>query len=153
MVEVDADSARVALHVLAVSVWIGGQLIMAALVPVLRAAGPDVPRQAAQRFGRVAWPFFALAVLTGLWNLVEIDFDGLETSYHVTLGLKMLAVGVSGGAAAAHSLTGSTKVRGADRRAGTGGRPGGSVPRRPVGHLRRWVVWPVDWRWVIARRT
>jgi len=111
MVELDADSIRISLHVLAVSVWIGGQLIMAALVPVLRVAGPEVPRQAANRFGRVAWPFFALAVLTGLWNLVELDFDGLETSYHVTLGIKMLAVAVSGGAAAVHSLTNSPRLR------------------------------------------
>ena len=112
MVEVDIDSVRVTLHVLAVSVWIGGQLIMAALVPVLRAAGPDVPRQAAQRFGRIAWPFFGLAVLTGIWNLFDVDFDAVETSYHVTLSLKMLAVGVSGAAAAVHSLTASPRVRG-----------------------------------------
>lgn len=36
---------------------------MASLVPVLRSVGPDVPRQAAQRFALVAWPFFALAAL------------------------------------------------------------------------------------------
>ena len=110
MVEVDIDSVRVTLHVLAVSVWIGGQIVMASLVPVLRTVGPDVPRQVAQRFARVAWPFFALAVLTGLWNLVEVDLGDLETSYHVTLGLKLLAVGLSGGAAAVHSLTDSPRL-------------------------------------------
>ena len=112
MVEVDIDSFRVALHVLAVSVWIGGQIVLAAMVPLLRSIDSDAPRQAARRFGLVAWPFFALAVLTGIWNLIEVDFDNLETSYHMTLGIKMLLVGVSGGAAAVHSMTDSPRIRG-----------------------------------------
>ena len=111
MVEVDIDSLRISLHLLAVSVWVGGQVVVAALVPVLRTAGPDVPRQVARRFGRVAWPFFGLAVLTGLWNMVELELGDLETSYHATLGLKLVIVGLSGWAAAVHSLTDSPRLR------------------------------------------
>jgi putative copper export protein len=102
----------VALHVLSVSVWIGGQIVVAAMVPLLRSLGADAPRLAAQRFARVAWPFFALAVVTGIWNLFEVDLGDLETSYHVTLGLKLLAVAISAGAAVTHSLTDSPRLRG-----------------------------------------
>lgn len=112
MVEIDVDSFRITLHLLGVAVWIGGQLVMAALVPVLRSLGPEAPRQAAQRFARLAWPFFALAVITGVWNMFEIELSDLETSYHVTLGIKMLLVAASGTAAAVHSLTGSPAIRG-----------------------------------------
>ncbi|MEZ5247351.1 MAG: hypothetical protein R2707_19850 [Acidimicrobiales bacterium] len=111
MNDFDLDTLRISLHILAASVWVGGQIVLAALVPVLRQIGPDAPRQAANRFGRVAWPFFALAVLTGIWNLLEIDVGDRSTEYHVTLAVKLLAVAVAGTAAAVHSLTPSVAVR------------------------------------------
>jgi putative copper export protein len=112
VLDVDLDTIRLFLHVFAVSVWVGGQVVLAALVPVLRGIGPDAPRQAANRFGMVAWPFFALAVLTGIWNLFEIDVGDRSTAYQVTLGVKLLAVAVAGGAAGVHSITGSPAIRG-----------------------------------------
>ena len=112
MNDFDLETIRISLHVLAACVWVGGQIVMAALVPVLCRISPDAPRQVANRFGRVAWPFFALAVLTGVWNLLEIDVGDRSTSYHVTLGVKLLAVAATGTAAAVHSLTPSAVLRG-----------------------------------------
>ena len=112
MNDFDLDTVRVSLHILAAAVWIGGQIVMAALVPVLREVGPDAPRRAANRFGRVAWPFFALAVATGVWNLLEIDVGDRSTAYHVTLAVKLLVVAAAGTAAAVHSLTPSPALRG-----------------------------------------
>ena len=98
------DTVRISLHVLAVSVWVGGQLVLAALVPILRDIGGDAPKRAAQRFGQVAWPFFGLAVVTGIWNLLEIP-SGSTTEYQVTLGVKILLVVASGFAAFIHTRT------------------------------------------------
>lgn len=112
MNDFDLDTLRISLHILAACVWIGGQVVMAALVPVLRGMGPDAPRRAANRFGRVAWPFFALAVVTGVWNLLEIDVGDRSTAYHVTLAVKLLVVAAAGTAAAVHSLTPSPALRG-----------------------------------------
>lgn len=106
------DTFRVTLHLLAVTVWIGGQLVLAALVPILRDIGGDAPKRAAQRFGQVAWPFFALAVVTGIWNLLEIP-SGQSNEYNVTLGIKLLVVVASGMAAFVHTRTPSPAVRGA----------------------------------------
>ena len=36
---VDLETLRLFLHVLAATIWVGGQLTLAALVPALRAAG------------------------------------------------------------------------------------------------------------------
>ncbi len=112
MVELGPDDIRIFLHLLGACVWIGGQLVLAALVPVLRDIGDDAPRRAANRFGLVAWPFFALLVVTGVWNLLELDFDVLDTSYQVTLGVKLVLVAISGLAAFVHSNTASRVVRG-----------------------------------------
>jgi len=62
------DTIRTFLHLLGVAGWIGGQILMLGLLGVLRGLGSDAPRLAADRFSRVAWPCFALAVVTGVWG-------------------------------------------------------------------------------------
>ena len=73
------DTVRLSLHVLATCVWIGGQILVAALVPVMRGISHDAPRKMAERFGVVAWPAFGLAVVTGVWNLLALP-SGLDTA-------------------------------------------------------------------------
>lgn len=67
------DDLRLFLHALTASVWVGGQLVLGALVPALRRVAPEAPRAAAQAFGRVAWPAFALLLVTGAWNVAATD--------------------------------------------------------------------------------
>lgn len=102
MLSVDWDTVRLFLHVLAATVWVGGQLTLAALVPVLRRTSSEAPRLAARAFNRVAWPAFGVLVATGAWNIVaEQDKD--TGAYRTTLMVKMAVVVVSGVAAAAHA--------------------------------------------------
>lgn len=89
------DAVRLFVHVLAATVWVGGQLTLAALVPTLRRLGPDVPRRAAGAFNRVAWPAFAVLVATGVWNLVA-ERDKLHGAYRTTVLVKLLVVALSG---------------------------------------------------------
>ncbi len=111
MNDFNLDTVRLSLHILAVAVWVGGQVLMMGLVPVLRELSPDAPRQAAARFGQIAWSAFGIAVLTGIWNI--LDLEGTQTNeYNVTLGIKLLAVTLSGLAAFLHQRTPSAAVRG-----------------------------------------
>jgi putative copper export protein len=103
MLDVTWDTVRVFLHVTAATVWVGGQLTLAALVPGLRAVGPQVPRTVARRFNRVAWPAFAVLVATGVWNLLEIDPD-FSTDYGRTVMVKIVVVAASGLTAFLHSI-------------------------------------------------
>ena len=66
MLAVNGDTVRLFLHVLAATVWAGGQLTLAALVPVLRRFGADVAGAAAQRFNQVAWTAFGVLIVTGI---------------------------------------------------------------------------------------
>ena len=95
MLTVSWDTIRLTLHVLAATIWVGGQLTLAALVPALRRAGPELPRMAARQFSRVAWPAFGVLVLTGIWN-VTAESDHNHGRYRVTLVVKIAVVAVSG---------------------------------------------------------
>jgi putative copper export protein len=95
-------TVRVFVHVLAATVWVGGQLTLAGLVPGLRGVSPEAPRVVARRFNVIAWVAFAVLVATGIWNVVAIDPDW-SSSYGTTLMVKIAVVAVSGIAAALHS--------------------------------------------------
>ena len=102
MLPVSWATIRLFLHVLAATVWVGGQLTLAALVPVLRHQGTSVPAVAARRFNQVAWPAFAVLVVTGIWNIVAVRAQ-IHGSYEVTLVVKLVVVVISGVTAALHA--------------------------------------------------
>ena len=101
MLEVGFDDVRVFLHLVAATVWVGGQLTLAGLVPVLKRVSPAAPRAVAVQFGRIAWPAFAVLVLTGIWNVLAVGDAGDE--YRRTLELKLAVVVLSGLAAYLHA--------------------------------------------------
>lgn len=101
MFTIDVESVRLFLHVLAATIWVGGQITLGALVPVLRRAGADLPRLVARQFGRVAWTSYVVLIATGIWNMAV--YDGKDRDgYDVTIGLKLAFVALSGIAAYIH---------------------------------------------------
>ena len=105
MLPVHASTIRLFLHVFAAIVWVGGQIALAALVPVARrTGGAETTRALARRFQLVAWPAFALLVGTGIWNLFAVHAGDQSSSYLTTLFVKLLLVGVSGAGALAHTV-------------------------------------------------
>ena len=105
------DTFRLLVHILAASVWIGGQIVLAGIVPRLRQIGPEATRAAANGFARVAWPAFAIVVVTGLWNLAEVDVADTSTAYQVTLFVKILLAMASGAAAFVHQIGNTTSAK------------------------------------------
>jgi putative copper export protein len=102
MLSLSWDAIRLFLHVLGATVWVGGQLTLAALVPVLRRHGGELPKAAARQFNRVAWPAFGLLVATGIWNLAA-EQDEPSGRYRTTLTIKLVVVLISGVAAFLHA--------------------------------------------------
>jgi putative copper export protein len=98
------DAVRLFLHVLAATIWVGGQLALAALVPTLRALGADLPRRAAQAFNRIAWPAFGVLIATGGWNLAA-EHDKLHGPYLTTVVVKLVVVATSGLTALLHACS------------------------------------------------
>jgi putative copper export protein len=104
MLSPSLDTVRLFLHVLAASVWVGGQIVLAGLVPALRASSPESTKVAARAFNRVAWPAFAVLVVTGVWNVFEVEMTSLDTEYQVTAMVHILLAAVTGVSAAIHSM-------------------------------------------------
>ena len=110
MLPVSWDTVRLFLHVLAATVWVGGQLVLAALVPALRRFGTDVLGAAARRFNQIAWAAFAVLVVTGIWNVAAVS-GTMSSSYRTTLIVKLAAVAVSGVAAFLHARARTARGR------------------------------------------
>ena len=104
------ETIRLFIHVLTASVWVGGQIVLAGIVPGLRKLGPEATKAAANGFARVAWPAFVIAFATGIWNLLAVEASS-STAYNATLGIKVLLVTAAGGAAFQHSRTSSTAMK------------------------------------------
>jgi putative copper export protein len=106
------DTVRLFLHVLAATVWVGGQLTLAALVPVLRGFGAEATAAAARRFNQVAWVAFGILIITGIWNIAAFSSQvSHSASYRTTLIVKLVVVAVSGLAAALHIRASTARGR------------------------------------------
>ena len=104
MLSVSLDTVRLFLHVLAATVWVGGQIVLAGLVPRLRRLGPEATKAAANGFAMVAWPAFFLAFVTGIWNMLAVDYSNVS-GWSATLGIKILLVVAAGASAALHATS------------------------------------------------
>jgi uncharacterized membrane protein len=107
------DVIRVSLHVLAASVWVGGQFVMAGLVPTARDISPEAPRALARTFGRLSWPAFAVLLVTGVWNVIAAHPTTAAGVWHVALDAKVLLVVLAGVGAWRHTRATSAAQRGA----------------------------------------
>jgi putative copper export protein len=89
------EGLRLTLHVLAASIWVGGQIVMLGLMGPGR-SGPEAGQAMARAFARLAWPAFAVLVLTGFWNISTFHWDAQGTAWKAVLIAKIVVVALSG---------------------------------------------------------
>ena len=109
MISPTLDSLRIFLHVLAVAVWVGGQIVLAGLVPAIRSSAPEALPKVAQAFARVAWPAMIVIVFTGMWGLSSSSASDSDSAYMITFAVKMVMVFIAVAATVVHSQ-GSSKA-------------------------------------------
>ncbi len=90
------DGVRLILHVLAATIWVGGQFTVTGLLPTVRRMGDDAPRQVARALARLLWPAYAVLVVTGFWNVAAVHTNQAGTAYQVVLGIKIGVVALAG---------------------------------------------------------
>jgi len=87
---------RLILHVLAATVWVGGQFTVAGLLPTLRTLGEDAPKKVAVAFARLLWPAYAVLVITGLWNISAVGVKDASSAWKTVLIIKIVVVVLAG---------------------------------------------------------
>jgi putative copper export protein len=101
------------LHIVAACVWIGGQMTVAAIIPMLRDQRA-LARRVGRRYQSIAWPAFAVLIVTGVLNVGSAGlrwsqlFDNAEGR---TLVVKLGFVALSGLAAGVHALVQAPRGR------------------------------------------
>jgi putative copper export protein len=88
-------------HVLAATVWVGGMITVAVLVPLLRRNGVErtTIQAAARRFGAVAWVALSISVFTGILQLIRLE---VELKGNTPMLIKLTLVGLSIGLTFVH---------------------------------------------------
>jgi len=107
---INLDVLRLTLHVLAATVWVGGQIVLLALMGPLRRSAPAAIAPAARVFAWVAWPAYAVLIVTGVWLLAGAGKQ--SDAYRTTLMVKMVFVLLSGVGAALHTFVKNPSLRG-----------------------------------------
>ena len=102
MLAVSGTTLLLFVHILAATLWVGGQLTLAVLVPVIRKVGGGVTKIAAARFNQVAWPAFAVLIITGVW-VILLHGGPAGGAYRTTLIVKLVVVAISGVTALLHA--------------------------------------------------
>jgi len=93
---------RLILHVLAATVWVGGQFTVAGLLPTIRTLGEEAPKAVGRALGRLLWPAYALLVVTGFWNIGALTVKDASSAWKTVLMVKIAVVVVAGVAVFLH---------------------------------------------------
>jgi putative copper export protein len=93
---------RLTLHVLAASIWVGGQFTLLGMVPTLRGAGETTTAAITKAFSRLAWPAYVVLIATGLWNVATFNMNTVTTAWKIVLGVKITVALLAGLAAYLH---------------------------------------------------
>lgn len=110
MLTIDLHVVVLTLHVLAATVWVGGQIVLLALVGPLRRTAPAGVSAASRAFAWVAWPAFGILVLTG--GSMLSGAGGQTDAWKMTLMVKLSFVLLSGLGAALHTVLKNPALKG-----------------------------------------
>ena len=95
-------AVRLTLHVLAATIWVGGQFTLAGLLPTVRRLGEDAPKRIARAFGRIQWPAYAVLLVTGVWNVLAVHVKDATGAWKAVLLVKIVVVLIAGLSAYIH---------------------------------------------------
>jgi putative copper export protein len=87
---------RLILHVLAATIWVGGQFTVLGLLPTVRRLGEEAPKAVGRALARLLWPAYAVLVVTGFWNIGALTVKDASSAWKAVLMVKIAVVVVAG---------------------------------------------------------
>lgn len=94
---------------LAASVWVGGQIVLAGLVGPARRISSDAPKAIARAFARLSWPAYGVLIATGIWNVMATHPSTQSGAWRTVLWVKVAVVALAGVAAYLHTRSASRR--------------------------------------------
>ena len=81
-------------HLVSTAVWTGGLIVLAFLVLALRKEGAERPllQACARQFARVSWTAMAIAVATGLLQVMVMEIPWTYGPLHIKITLVVVAI-------------------------------------------------------------
>jgi putative copper export protein len=107
---IDLEVIQKTLHILAVTIWVGGQLVFIALMGPLQRTAPAAIAPVARAYAWVSWPAFGVLILTGGWMLSGAGEE--SDAFRTTLMVKLVLVALSGLGAALHTFAKNPTLKG-----------------------------------------
>jgi uncharacterized membrane protein len=104
-----ANGIRLTLHVLAATVWVGGQFTAAGLLPTVRTFGEEAPKAVARALAHLLWPAYAVLVITGFWNVSTFQVGSAPAAWKAVLVAKIVVAAAAGLAVLAHQRSATTR--------------------------------------------
>jgi len=93
------------LHLLGVSIWVGGQITLLSIMRTIKDNSEGLLPLVARRFARTSWTALGVVVATGVALVLQISPTEQGTAYSVTLALKLALVFVAVAAVIIHSTS------------------------------------------------
>jgi uncharacterized membrane protein len=106
-------AVRLSLHVLAAAIWVGGQFVVAGLLPTVRSLGQGAPKAIARAFARLSWPAYFVLIATGIWNVAAVHTSHATGTYKTVVVIEVVLALAAGASALGHSLAKSKPLTGA----------------------------------------
>ncbi|MEI7860034.1 MAG: hypothetical protein WCI26_09425 [Acidimicrobiales bacterium] len=95
-VALNADVVRLFLHMLAASIWVGGQFVMLGVLEPARKIGSLAMYRLCKMLAWLSWPALAVLVVTGIWNIMMFNGEPKSTAWTVVLWAKVGLVILAG---------------------------------------------------------
>ena len=93
------------IHVLGVSVWVGGQITLLTVMKTIRENSKDLLPLVARRFARASWIALGIVATTGIALVLQVSPTEQGTAYSITLAVKLALVFVAVIAVIIHSTS------------------------------------------------
>jgi putative copper export protein len=87
---------RLTLHVLAATIWVGGQFTVAGLLPTVRGLGEGASKKVARALAVLLWPAYVVLVITGIWNISVFTMKDAPSAWKAVLMVKIALVVIAG---------------------------------------------------------
>lgn len=90
------DAIRLFLHILAASIWVGGQFVMLGVIDTAKGIHHIAMVKLCKALGWLSWPALVVLIVTGIWNVDTFRGTTWTMGWKIVLVVKIVMVVIAG---------------------------------------------------------